>query len=38
MFMHPRREFDVGEQVVVTFLMANGSRVETRFDVVAPDE
>ncbi len=37
MFMHPRREFGAGDQVPVTFLMADGSRVETYFDVVAPD-
>lgn len=37
MFMHPRREIAVGEQVGVTFLMADGSRIETNFDVVAPD-
>lgn len=38
MFMHPRREIQVGEQVGVTFLMADGSRVETHFDVVAADD
>lgn len=38
MFMQPRRAIRVGDQVGVTFLMADGSRVETRFDVVAPDE
>ena len=37
MFMHPRGEIAAGDQVGVTFLMANGSRVETYFDVVAPD-
>jgi periplasmic copper chaperone A len=37
MFMHPRSGIGVGDQVGVTFLMADGARVETYFDVVAPD-
>ena len=37
MFMQPRREIAAGDQVGVTFLMADGSRVETYFDVIAPD-
>lgn len=38
MFMQPRREIRAGDQVGVTFLMADGSRVETSFDVVAADD
>lgn len=37
MLMQPRREIQVGEQVAVTFMMSNGARVDTYFDVVSPD-
>lgn len=37
MFMHPRGEVGVGEPVGVTFLLADGARVETYFDVVPAD-
>ena len=37
MLMQPRQEIAVGEHVEVMFLLSDGARVETRFDVVAPD-
>jgi len=37
MLMQPRHEIGVGEKVEVRFLLSDGTRVETHFDVVAPD-
>lgn len=37
MLMQPRHEIAVGESVEVRFLLSDGTRVETHFDVVAPD-
>ena len=37
MLMHPRQQVRVGEKVELTFLLTNGTRVETYFDVVAAD-
>ncbi len=37
MLMQPRRDIAVGEKVEVRFLLFDGSRIETYFDVVAPD-
>ncbi|HEU4663973.1 MAG TPA: copper chaperone PCu(A)C [Dokdonella sp.] len=37
MLMQPRHEIAVGDKVQVMFLLADGTRVETYFDVVAPD-
>ncbi len=37
MFMQPRGDTAIGERVAVTFLMADGARVETYFDVVPAD-
>ncbi|HEY0178851.1 MAG TPA: copper chaperone PCu(A)C [Dokdonella sp.] len=37
MLMQPRREVHAGEKVAVTFLLGDGRRVETYFDVVAAD-
>ncbi len=34
MLMHPRKQIRVGEKVELTFLLTNGKRVETYFDVV----
>ena len=37
MLMQPRHEVAVGEKVEIRFMLADGQRVETRFDVLAPD-
>jgi len=37
MLMQPRNEVDAGAKVEVVFLLADGRRVTTYFDVVAPD-
>jgi copper(I)-binding protein len=37
MLMQPRHAIEVGEKVQVLFLLADGTRLETYFDVVAPD-
>ncbi|HVT31867.1 MAG TPA: copper chaperone PCu(A)C [Rhodanobacteraceae bacterium] len=37
MLMEPRHPIVVGEKVEIVFLLADGRRVETNFDVVAPD-
>lgn len=37
MLMQPRHEVGVGDKVQVMFLLADGTRLETYFDVVAPD-
>ena len=37
MLMHPRHAIAVGEKVEVTFLLTDGTRVETYFDVTAAD-
>ena len=37
MLMHPRGEVGAGAKVEVVFLLADGRRVTTYFDVVAPD-
>lgn len=37
MLMQPRHEIAVGDKVQVMFLLADGTRLETYFDVVAPD-
>ena len=37
MLMQPRQEIAVGEHVEVMFLLSDGARLKTRFDVVAPD-
>lgn len=37
MLMQPRHEIGVGDKVQVMFLLADGTRLETYFDVVAPD-
>lgn len=37
MLMQPRHAIEVGEKVQVMFLLSDGTRLETYFDVVAPD-
>lgn len=37
MLMQPRHAITVGEKVQVVFLLADGTRIETYFDVVATD-
>ncbi len=37
MLMQPRHEIGVGEKVEVLFLLSDGKRVETHFEVLAPD-
>ncbi|GAA0705617.1 copper chaperone PCu(A)C [Dokdonella soli] len=37
MLMQPRHDITVGEKVEMMFLLADGTRLETYFDVVAPD-
>jgi periplasmic copper chaperone A len=37
MLMHPRHQVAVGEKVELTFLLSDGTRVETYFDVIAAD-
>lgn len=37
MLMHPRSGIAAGDKVQVVFLLRDGERVETYFDVVAPD-
>ena len=37
MLIDPRHAIGKGEKVQMVFLLANGTRVETYFDVVAPD-
>ena len=37
MLMQPRHAIAVGDKVQVIFLLADGTRVETYFDVLAPD-
>ncbi len=37
MLMQPRREIAVGDRVEMMFLLDDGTRVETYFDVLAPD-
>jgi copper(I)-binding protein len=37
MLTEPRHPIVVGEKVGIVFLLADGTRVETNFDVVAPD-
>ena len=37
MLSEPRHAIVAGEKVQVIFLLANGTRLETNFDVVAPD-
>lgn len=37
MLMHPRDPVAAGQKVEVTFLLGDGRRVQTYFDVVAPD-
>ena len=37
MLMEPRHPIAVGAKVQIVFLLADGRRVETNFDVVAPD-
>jgi copper(I)-binding protein len=37
MLMEPRHPIVAGEKVGIVFLLADGRRVETSFDVVAPD-
>ncbi|MDR2012118.1 MAG: copper chaperone PCu(A)C [Rhodanobacter sp.] len=37
MLMHPHHAIAPGDKVAVTFLLDDGTRVETRFDVRAPD-
>jgi copper(I)-binding protein len=37
MLMEPRHPIVVGEKIGILFLLADGRRVETNFDVVAPD-
>lgn len=37
MLMHPRHPIAVGEKIGMTFLLNDGTRVETYFDVIAAD-
>ncbi|MCK9539788.1 copper chaperone PCu(A)C [Dokdonella sp.] len=37
MLMQPRREVAAGDQVIVTFLLEDGARLDAHFDVLAPD-
>lgn len=37
MLMHPREKIAVGEKIAMTFLLADGRRVQANFDVVAAD-
>ena len=37
MLMQPRHPVEVGDKVQVMFLLADGTRIETYFEVVAPD-
>lgn len=37
MLMQPRRDIAVGDKVEMLFLLLDGTRLETYFDVVAPD-
>jgi copper(I)-binding protein len=38
MLMQPRRDIVVGEKVEMLFMLADGTRIETYFDVVAADK
>jgi copper(I)-binding protein len=38
MLSNPRQKIAVGEKISMTFLLADGTRVPTQFDVVAPDQ
>lgn len=37
MLMSPRHDIVAGDKVGITFLLRDGTRVDTRFDVTAPD-
>lgn len=37
MLMYPRHPIAIGDKVEMVFLLMDGTRVETNFDVVAPD-
>ncbi len=37
MLMQPRRQVEIGEKVEIRFMLADGQRIETRFEVLAPD-
>lgn len=37
MLMQPRHEVAVGEKVAIRFMLADGQRIETRFEVLASD-
>ena len=37
MLMSPRRDTHAGDKVGITFLLRDGTRVDTYFDVIAPD-
>lgn len=37
MLMQPRREIHTGDKIEMLFLLGDGTRLETYFDVVAPD-
>jgi periplasmic copper chaperone A len=37
MLMQPRRDIVVGDKVEMLFMLTDGTRIETYFDVIAPD-
>lgn len=37
MLMQPRQAVAIGEKVAIRFMLADGQRIDTRFEVLAPD-